>query len=301
MTSGALIFNPASGRGDKTLRARRLVEFFEERGASVVLKPTRWPGDVAVLARESLSEGAEFLAVLGGDGSIREAGEALQDSTFPLLILPAGTSNVLARSLNIPLDPLKAVRLFSEGRIAALDGGTANGNPFFFMCGAGIDAEVMGALNLPSKKLFGRASFYPAVLKLLATYKFPDLDVHADGERLSGGYALVSNIPHYAGNYVLIPDADPFDGFLDCVVFEAKAWISFIRHYRRLCTGTLLNAPGVAHRRVRKVRIEGPSFTRYQLDGDAMGSVPVEIEVRPAALRVFLPLDPSSETIETFV
>jgi len=290
MTSGSLIFNPASGRGDKTPRARRLVELLREQGASVALKPTRRPGDVTVMARESLAEDAEFLAVLGGDGSIREAGEALLGSAVPLLILPAGTSNVLARSLNIPLDPMKAVRLFSEGRTAAMDGGAANANPFFFMCGAGIDAEVMGALNLPSKKLFGRASFYPAVFKLLATYKFPDLEVHADGERLSGGYALVSNIPHYAGKYILIPDADPFDGFLDCVVFEAKAWISFIRHYRRLRTGTLLNAPGVIRRRVKRVRIEGPASTRYQLDGDAMGNVPVEVEVRPAALRVYAPV-----------
>ena len=46
-----------------------------------------------------------------------------------------------------------------------------------------------------------------------------------------------------------------------------------------------MNAPGVIHRRVKRVRIEGLSSTRYQLDGDAMGAVPVEIEIRPAALR----------------
>jgi diacylglycerol kinase (ATP) len=290
MNSGCLIFNPASGRGDKTAIARRLVDALGRFGAQVELLPTRRPGDVGQRAEQAVRGGAKFVAVLGGDGSIREAGEALLGTTIPLLILPAGTSNVLARSLGIPLDPLKAVRLMAEGRTAALDGGMANGNPFFFMCGAGIDAEVMGALNLPAKKILGRASFYPAILKLLATYAFPDLAITADGEALSGGYAVVTNIPHYAGKYILVPGADPFDGVLDLVVFKARTRMAFLKLYLYLCRATLLELAGVEHRKVRHIRIEtSGGGARYQLDGDTMGPVPVEVEVLPAALQVLVP------------
>jgi diacylglycerol kinase (ATP) len=236
-----------------------------------------------------VKHGAAFLAVLGGDGSIREAGEALLGTPIPLLILPAGTSNVLARSLGVPLDPLQAARLVGEGCTAALDGGMANGHPFFFMCGAGIDAVVMGALNLPAKKLLGRASFYPAVLRLLAGYRFPDLKITADGEVLEGGYAAVTNIPHYAGKYILVPGADPFDGVLDLVVFQARTRTAFLKLYPHLYRSTLLEQPGVEHRRVRRVRLEASAGARYQLDGDTMGPVPVDVEVLPAALRVYLP------------
>jgi len=289
MKPGCLIFNPASGRGDKTVLARRLVDALGRLGASVELLPTRRPGDAGPRTAEAVKGGAAFLAVLGGDGSIREAGEILLGTSIPMLILPAGTSNVLARSLGVPLDPLKAAHLMAEGHTAALDGGRANGHPFFFMCGAGIDAEVMGALNLPAKKILGRASFYPAVLKLLATYTFPDLRITADGEALNGGYAAVTNIPHYAGKYILVPGADPFDGLLDLVVFQAKSRTAFLKLYPHLCRGTLLEQPGVEHRRIRHAHLEAPGGARYQLDGDAMGPVPVEVEVLPSALRVFVP------------
>jgi len=289
MSFGALVFNPTAGRGDKSPAARRLVEALQSLGARAELLPTRAPGDAALRAREAVRGGAEFLAVLGGDGSVREAGEVLIGSTIPLLILPAGTSNVLARALSIPLDPFKAVRLLSEGRTAALDGGLANGNAFFFMCGAGLDAEVMGAMHLPSKKLLGRASFYPAVLRLLAGYVFPTLSIEADGEPLEGGYAVITNIPHYAGKYILVPGADPFDGLLDLVVFKTKSRWDLLKLYPRLASSTLLNHPGVAHRKVRSVRIQGPASTRFQLDGDTLGNVPVDVGVLPAALKVFVP------------
>jgi diacylglycerol kinase (ATP) len=287
--SGALIFNPASGRGDKARQALHLVEVLRSLGAGAELFPTRGSGDAAVRAREAVENGAEFLAVFGGDGSVREAGEVLAGSAIPLLILPAGTSNVLARSLKIPLDPLNAVRLLAEGRPAALDGGRANGHAFFFMCGTGLDAEVMGALHLPLKKLLGRASFYPAVLRLLAGYVFPALRIEADGEPLEGGYAVVTNIPHYAGKYVLVPGADPFDGMLDLVVFKAASRLDFLKLYPRLVRATLMDHPDVVHRRVRSVRIQGPPATRFQLDGDTLGNVPVEVAVLPAALKVFVP------------
>ena len=292
MSFGAMVFNPTAGRGDKSSAARRLVEVLKSLGAEAEMLPTRAPGDAAGRAREALQSGAEFLAVLGGDGSIREVGEVLIGSTIPLLILPAGTSNVLARSLNIPLDPFEAVRLLAEGRTIALDGGRADGNAFFFMCGAGMDAEVMAGMHVPSKKILGRASFYPAVLKLLAGYVFPDLRVEADGEPLEGGYAVVTNIPHYAGKYVLVPDADPCDGLLDLVVFKAKSRWELLKLYPRLVRSTLLDHPDVIHRRVRTVRIQGPPTTRFQLDGDTLGNVPVDVAVFPAALQVFVPKHP---------
>jgi diacylglycerol kinase family enzyme len=170
-----------------------------------------------------------------------------------------------------------------------MDGGTANGRWFFFMCGAGVDAEMMAAISIPAKKLLGRASFYPTVARLLLTYRFPLLSVTADGERLEAGYAAVSNVSHYAGDYVLIPGADPFDGDLGLVAFAARSWRGLLPHYPHLARGSLLGRPGITHRAVRQVRIEGPPEVRWQLDGDTLGTLPVTIEARPGALPIYCP------------
>lgn len=289
MAPGILIFNPTSGRSDKTALARRLSTRLGILGAEVELRATRRPGEASELAAEAARTGASFVAVMGGDGSIREAGEALAGGGTPLLVLPSGTSNVLARSLGIPLNPEKAADLVLEGAVRRMDGGTANGRWFFFMCGAGVDAEMMAAISLPAKKLLGRASFYPTVARLLFTYKFPPLTVTADGERLEGGYVAVSNVSHYAGNYVLIPGADPFDGRLGLVLFAARSWRGLLPHYPHLLRGSLLGRPGITHRAVSRVRIEGPEGVRWQLDGDAMGTLPVEIEAWPNALPIYCP------------
>lgn len=289
MAPGVLIFNPTSGRTDKTALAKRLGARLRALGAEAELVATRGPGDATLLAAAAAEAGMAFVAVMGGDGSIREAGEALAGGEVPLLVLPFGTSNVLARSLGIPLNPEKAADLVLEGRVRRMDGGTANGRWFFFMCGAGVDAEMMAAISLPAKKLLGRASFYPTVARLLFTYRFPRLSVEADGERLEAGYVAVSNVSHYAGDYILIPGADPFDGDLGMVAFAARSWRELLPHYPHLARGSLLGRPGITHKAVKKVRIEGPAGVRWQLDGDAMGTLPVEIEARPDALPIYCP------------
>ena len=289
MAPGILIFNPTSGRQNKSGLARRLAARLKALGAEAELTATRGPGDATLLAAAAADAGMSFVAVMGGDGSIREAGEALTEREVPLLILPFGTSNVLARSLGIPLNPEKAADLILEGTVRRMDGATANGRWFFFMCGAGVDAEMMAAISLPAKKLLGRASFYPTVTRLLFTYRFPLLDVTADGERLEAGYVAVSNVSHYAGNYVLIPGADPFDGDLGLVAFAARSWMELLPHYPHLMRGSLLGRQGITHKAVRKVRIEGPEGVRWQLDGDAMGTLPVEIEAKPGALPIYCP------------
>jgi YegS/Rv2252/BmrU family lipid kinase len=289
MAPGVLIFNPTSGRTDKTALAKRLGARLRALGAEAELVATRGPGDATLLAAAAAEAGMAFVAVMGGDGSIREAGEALAGGEVPLLVLPFGTSNVLARSLGIPLNPEKAADLVLEGRVRRMDGGTANGRWFFFMCGAGVDAEMMAAISLPAKKLLGRASFYPTVARLLFTYRFPRLSVEADGERLEAGYVAVSNVSHYAGDYVLIPGADPFDGDLGLVAFAARSWRDLLPHYPHLARGSLLGRPGITHRAVKRARIDGPPGVRWQLDGDVMGTLPVEIDARPGALPVYCP------------
>jgi YegS/Rv2252/BmrU family lipid kinase len=289
MAPGILIFNPTSGRTNKTALAKRHGTRLRALGAEAELVATKGPGDATLLAAAAAEAGMAFVAVMGGDGSIREAGEALAGGEVPLLVLPFGTSNVLARSLGIPLNPEKAADLVLEGAVRRMDGGTANGRWFFFMCGAGVDAEMMAAISLPAKKLLGRASFYPTVARLLFTYRFPKLSVEADGKRLEAGYVAVSNVSHYAGDYVLIPGADPFDGDLGLVAFAAMSWRELLPHYPHLARGSLLGRPGITHQAVKRVRIEGPPGVRWQLDGDAMGTLPVDIEARAGALPIYCP------------
>src|SRR5689334_13384944 len=104
------------------------------------------------------STGSPLVVVVGGDGTVREAAEALTGSGTPLAVVPGGTGNVLARSLRIAgVGP--AVETIRSGVPRVLDLGHAtwtsiedDGSPgetrerlFAVACGMGLDARIMAA------------------------------------------------------------------------------------------------------------------------------------------------------------
>ena len=284
MEKGFLIVNPASGRGNKRKICSKIIERAREADLNLEMRVSEYPGHLSVIAKEAVSSGIESVVILGGDGSLREAGEVLAQTSISIYLIPAGTSNVFARSLKIPLDPVKATDLFQRGKEVMVDAGEVNGNKFFFMCGSGIDANVMAGAHLPSKKIFGRASFYPSVVKEFFTYSFSKIEVDVDGKIAEGTYVAVMNIPHFAGPYILCPSAQWNDGLLDVIVFSGKR-LSFLRHFWKL----LLKKPltrGILHLKGRNILIKGSEDIHFQVDGDEKGCLPAKIGVLPGALRM---------------
>jgi diacylglycerol kinase family enzyme len=104
--------------------------------------------DVATgLAHEAVAAGADAVIVLGGDGTVNEVAQAIVNSHVVLGIIPAGTTNVMARAIGIPEDVVDASRFLA----ARLDGngrtrinvGRIGERYFLFGAGMGLDAEVI--------------------------------------------------------------------------------------------------------------------------------------------------------------
>jgi diacylglycerol kinase family enzyme len=138
-------------RDGGTLRTLDL-DAFEERARATLeaqgheLRVEQVAGEdvVDALGRAAKRRGVDVVLAGGGDGTISAAAAALMGTRRPLAVLPAGTMNLFARGLGIPLDLDAAVQAFARGRPHAVDVASANGRPFVHQFSIGLHPELVG-------------------------------------------------------------------------------------------------------------------------------------------------------------
>ena len=287
---GALLFNPAAGRRRQGDVVPSLIAVLRAHGWEVEPLPTEGPGTAPDQVRNRIRRGD--LAVLfayGGDGTLREAAQGLLGSPVALAPLPGGTTNVICHSLGLPRDPIGAADGAASGRVREIAVGMAADQAFLMQASAGADAAVMAAVSGEAKARWGRAAVVVEGLALLRRYRFPPIDVSVDGDRLSGGFVAVANLPHYAGPFELAT-VGAEEPELELVVHRATGPAAALSFTVDLLRGRHGARPDVLRRRVVAVTLLGPAGTHLQIDGDVCAAtLPVGVRVAPARLRVLLP------------
>lgn len=270
-----------------------LIEKMRAEGIELANAPTHGPGHATRIVEEFLGENPAVVAVCGGDGTVSEAAAALLGTDVPLMILPAGTSNVLAVELGIPFEIERAVRLITEGEPKTVRAGIANGRPFLLMAGVGLDARVMGKMSFFLKRWFGRAGIFVTALLEYLRYEFPRLDVEIDGRHYPATFAVVANSKHYAGDWIVAPDASAESDTLETLIFNSRSRRDFYRLFRGMQGRKSSHLENGISRVVRGREIKITSLEPYaveaQVDGDCVLETPVSCRISQRTLQVLAP------------
>lgn len=241
-------------------------------------------GQAAAAARASV----DLVIASGGDGTVTACAGALAGSGIPLAVLPAGTGNLLARNLALPLDVDDALVVALTGVNRALDVGYANGRPFIAMAGLGFDARMLDVTTEPQKKRLGSAAYVLSGLRHLR-HRPTRVTLRADSGRPIRRWAsavIIGNVGSLQAGIPLLPDAEPDDGLLDAVVLTAQgwaAWLAVAAHVllRRQATGR------VARFTFRRLRVNVDRDQLWEVDGEVIGSTrELLINVQAGALLV---------------
>jgi diacylglycerol kinase family enzyme len=296
MRRAALIYNPTAGGGRRIGRLEGALAALRDGGFAVEPAPTSGPGEATEIARRLAAErAAEVVVAFGGDGTVREVAAGLLGSEVALGIVPAGTTNVLARALGLPPEPRAAAAVLASLPARPLDVGLAGATPFLMMVSAGLDASLLAALDGEMKRRFGRAGMAAQGIAHWWRYAYPALEVEADGRPVRASFAAVSNIPLYAGPYRLSPAADPGDRRLDLLLFTGTGRGATLSFALDLFRGAHLRRPDVAVAQVGEVVLHGPPGACAQVDGDlCREELPVRIRLAAASVRVLAPLPGSA-------
>jgi len=293
-----VILNPEAGRG----RARKLWPRISQtlraamNPADLQVVETQAPGEAVDLARWAVEKGYDIVAACGGDGTLHETVNGLARAGAAagpgaLMLLPAGTGNDFARSLGLPLDPIRVAQAMARSRTVNVDLGRAGNSYFVNVAGVGFDAEVAAEVNRGGKIVGGTLPYLWAVMKKLVTYRNAPLEIHLNQQVLRRRALLVAVgiASYYGGGLRILPGADLLDGRLDIIVGGDLGKLATLGLLPRLFSGSHVHHPLVELDRAAQVRIEGPDHLHVHADGEVIGRLPVEFACIPEGLRLILP------------
>jgi diacylglycerol kinase family enzyme len=283
-----LLVNPSAS--SVTARARVLIRKALASAHEVTVAETSRRGHATRLAQGAAAEGIDLVVVLGGDGTLNEAANGLAGSATALAPLPGGSTNVFARTIGLPDDPVEATTALLEavagGSIRRVGLGSVNGRYFLFHVGMGFDAAVVQQVERRSslKRYASHPLFvYAAVDTALRHYdrSRPRFSVHhADGRVVDDGYFAMcfNTTPYtYLGTIPIdvAPDAD-LDRPLVLVTGETLRILTVVG----LLGSALLGRSRAPHHRavdyatdVVDATVRGHGPFPYQVDGDYLGEV----------------------------
>ncbi len=266
------------------------------RGAEFAWRWSQSAGDAARLAAQS--DDADVIVVAGGDGTINDVVNGLKGRGTPLVVVPLGTENILAKEFGFPATADAVVRRALEGRPLTIDAGSVNARRFLIVVGVGFDAEVVHRLADVRKGHISHATYLGPLLSAFARHEFPRLIVEVDGLRVfeSRGLALIGNLSRYSMGLRILNRASPDDGLLDVCALPCGSRGRLLMHAFDLARGrhTERTGEGVVYARGARIRIDSPDAAPVEVDGEPAGALPVECRVHPGDVRLLVdPRDPA--------
>lgn len=290
-----LIVNPLAGGGRGARHASVVARTLQQAGVPCRLVQPTSAGDTTIAALSAVRADARAVVACGGDGTVHAVLQALVGSQVPMGMVAGGSGDDIAAGLGYPVHSAEAI---ADGLVAALasggerllDVGFARSDDgveryFLGVLSTGFDSSVNERAN-GMRRLAGHR-YNVAIARELASFRALDYDVVIDGvhHRAPGMLVSVGNGSRYGGGMRVCPHALPDDGLLDVTWLGAVSKPTFLRVFPSVFKGTHVEHPAVRTFRGRSLRISAAGQVAYA-DGERIGPLPVEIEVRPGALRV---------------
>ncbi len=257
-------------------------------------------GELAATLDRVLAEGHDLVVVGGGDGTVSCAAGRVAGTDVVLGVLPLGTANDFARTLEIPGNLAEACAAIADGKVVDIDLGRANGEPFLNVASVGLSVAVTEALSPRLKRYLGPLAYGVATLRSYARHQpfrarleFPDGD-HEPLELENLLQVAVGNGRHYGGGNTVSPTAGIDDDTLDIYAILAGPLREHVSIARFLKDGSFIKHDRVHHFTSRRVRLVTEHPLPVNLDGEIATTTPTDFTVQRNAVHVVVPQSSTS-------
>jgi YegS/Rv2252/BmrU family lipid kinase len=253
----------------------------------------RKPKNISSIVLEVIAAGVDMIIVGGGDGTISAVVDFGAKKDILFAILPLGTSNSFARSLNMPLDLESAIEVIKKGKTKRIDLGKIGEDYFANTANLGLSVEVNRSVDNKYKKSFGRLSYLPLALWHLLTFQPFDVTITTSigVSKYKCIEILIAN-GQFQGGIPLALNADLGSGKLILKIFLCNNWkdklnlfgywfLSLFRH-------------NIRNKRIKQfgfdeIKIDTARPMYVDIDGEAKTKTPIEISVAEKALEIIVP------------
>lgn len=281
--------------GTLPLALPQLAELAAEAGLRADVEPIIAPAQLPERMRSAKLEGYDTIVAAGGDGTVRSVAQALIGSELRLGIIPVGTANNIARSLQIPFDTPSALGVIAAGVDRQVDVGRVGKEYFLEGAGVGLFADAIQAIG--GSEL--RPNQIVRILRLLGPLwwnpRVSSLKLTLDGAEQSEQALMVAiaNTAYLGEGIPIAPQARLSDGLFDIVIVGEMTRWELVRFARAALRGTHLALPQVRRTQAQTVEIRRvhPQLRSLPVHADdhIAAQTPARFAILPAALRVLAP------------
>jgi YegS/Rv2252/BmrU family lipid kinase len=308
------IVNPQAGMGSAGREWPRIEALARDHLGSFQALLTSGPGEATSLTRQALSEGAELIVCVGGDGTLNEVVNGLMGEHGPLHpdtvlgFIPRGTGSDFIRTVPIPKAINRGLELIKSSHARTIDlgrllyrgpNGCLTQRYFHNVASFGLGGEVDARVNRGRKVFGGFISFIWATLVSILIYNKKRMHVRVDksfdGELLSWNVA-VANGQYHGGGMWVSPGASVDDGFFHVTLIGDLSLAEVFLNLPKLYNGKITELKKVRTMVGKKVEAYSDQRVLLDVDGEQPGQLPVTIDIIPGALRLIAPLSTSSNT-----
>ncbi len=290
-----VILNPVSGTSDCDAVNDAIQKFAQEHNWECEVHETQKDEDLRQLLRQVVKKGMDLVIAAGGDGTVSAVVSGLVNTQVPLGILPAGTGNVLARDLNIPLDTDQALALLGgENSVRTMDAMQISNDYYVMNASVGVSADTMENTPRAEKRRFGMLAYLRHAFTTVMEARLHRFTAVGDGRKLvfMASEVMVAN-EKFLGLQPKMEgiEIDPNDGRLDVFLIRAQGF----RDYINVAFRFLFRTNPEVDRTLRylkiedKITLDSRSPLSVQADGEVIGKTPVEIKLIRNALKVVVP------------
>jgi diacylglycerol kinase (ATP) len=302
MQKAVFIFNPSSGqdRDDRAARIAQCAEIFRSAGVKVELCATTHAGSAIEQARQAADSGADTVIACGGDGTVNEClnGLMLARSRATLGVIPLGSGNLLATDLGLSTRPEEAARALltckarslKPGLIRCREKGEAFQRYFIVAAGVGADADLMYRTGGEAKKRLGMYAYFAEMARMVLRPDLPMfqtewLDEHGNRrtEKVSLVMALrTSRFPRLLRRVRLGSALERNDYRL--LLFRTDKVRHFLNYFASVVSGCNWKVGPVELAyatwfRCAPLESQDPESIHTEIDGELLGTLPVEVSV----------------------
>lgn len=298
MKQAILLYNAYAGQRTIINELDYITKKLQEIGYELRLHRSAAPGDIKAYTLEHVEVcNTDLVIISGGDGTINECISAMcmKELNIPLLILPLGTANDFATSAGIPAKVEDCLDLIKKGNLSYIDVGKVNKGYFINVCNMGLFSGVSHTIDPELKKKFGRFAYYLKGFEEIQNYQAMDITLTVDNEVLRDKYLLilVFNGKGAGGILKLAKDAEITDGKLDVVCIKNVNIFEMPALMFKVLQGEHLKDANVDYLTGSHIKIECHNQAENQfvtdVDGEVGPDLPMDIQVLPKMIRVYLP------------
>jgi len=274
------------------LFVEKLRDALNLRGVQLDVLHTEAPTDASRIASLTPPDTHAVISA-GGDGTLREVVSGMIGKSVPIVVLPSGTENVLAKHFGYRRSVRKIVQTLERGTEEMYDVGVCGKQKFILLVGVGFDADVVHRLHRKRSGHITHLSWTGPILSGFLHHRFPEVIVEVDGHQVFRGRGMiwVGNIPRYSLGMRILHEARTDDGLLDVRILPCQSRWRLVRYGLTLLLRGKIRRAEAQYHQCRRVRVYSPHDepVPVQIDGDYGGTLPIDCSIIERGVRFLKP------------